>query len=77
MPSQYYPIRERRELRVRITKSLYERLVAECGECGCTMNAVVTLAIAREISKRRAQRKQDADNEVLKGQIDIEGNVNA
>ena len=77
MSSQHYPVRERRELRVRITRSLYERLVAECGECGCTMNAVVTLAIAREINKRRAQRKQEADNTVLRGQIDIEGNVNA
>lgn len=77
MPSQYYPVRERRELKVRVTQSLYERLVAECGECGCTINAVVTLAIAREISKRRAQRKLEADNAVLKGQIDIEGNVNA
>lgn len=77
MSSQYYPARERRELRVRITKSLYERLVAECGECGCTMNSVVTLAIAREISKRRAERTRDADGMVLSGQIDIEGSTNA
>lgn len=67
----------RKELKVRITESLYDRLVAECRECGCSMNAVVTLALAREISARRSRRQQAASHAILAGQIDIEGKVNA
>jgi len=72
MGSSFYPVRERKELKVRITKSLYERLMAECGECGCTMNAVVTLAIAREIAHRRQRRSEEANARILAGQIEME-----
>jgi hypothetical protein len=70
-------IPERKELKVRITQSLYDRLEAECRECGCSMNAVVTLAIAREVANRKSARVRAAQHAILVGQLDIEGNVNA
>lgn len=68
---------ERKELKVRITQSLYDRLEAECKECGCTMNAIVTLGIARELANRKSLRVRAAQHAILTGQIDIEGKVNA
>lgn len=67
----------RRELKVRITDSLYGRLVEECGHCGCTMNAVVTLAVARELALRKSRRNQATQHAQLVGQLDIEGKVDA
>lgn len=67
----------RRDLKVRITESLHERLTAECGHCGCSLNAVVTLAIAREIALRQKRRKEAADHAILVGQLRIESMDNA
>jgi len=67
----------RRELKIRIHESLYERLVAECGECGCSLNAVVTLGIAREVNRRREERQRNAQAAILAGQIAMELEQNA
>lgn len=65
------------QVTARISKELYDRLVAECGHCGCAMNSIVRNAIASEIHRRRLNRKQAADHAILAGQIDVEGNVHA
>ena len=77
MPRINPAIEPRKELKRRITKSVYDRLVAECNECGCSLNGVATLAIGREIASRRLRRQQAANHAVLAGQIDIEGKVHA
>lgn len=61
----------------RITKSLYDQLLVECGHCSCTMTAVIRNAIATEVNRRRMARKQAADRDILAGQIDIEGRTHA
>lgn len=44
------------EIRARLTKDLYDRLQEECSHCGCALNAIITLAIAREVQLRRRRR---------------------
>jgi hypothetical protein len=77
MPRLNPTVEPRVELRVRITKSLHDRLVAECGYCGCSQNALITLGLARELGARKSRRSEAANHAILAGQIDIEGKVNA
>ena len=46
--------------------------MAECGECDCSLNAVVTLSIAREVNRRREERQRNAQAAILAGQIAME-----
>lgn len=77
MPDLPSPQEPRTEFKVRIRRSMYERLQEECAHCGCALNAVVTIAISRELARRNSDRKILADAKVLRGQLDIEGNVSA
>lgn len=77
MPVLPNPQEPRVELKVRLRRSMYERLQEECAHCGCALNSVVTIAISRELARRNADRKIVADVRVLQGQIDIEGEVHA
>jgi len=49
------------EVKARISTDLHRRLVEECGLCGCHMNGVIAIAIAREVAYRRNQRKKETD----------------
>lgn len=65
------------EIRARLTKDLYNKLQAECGHCGCSCNAVVTLAIAREVQIRTRRRQEVSKARQLPGQVAIESTDNA
>lgn len=65
------------EIRARLTKDLYNKLQAECGHCGCSLNAVITLAIAREIQLRSRRRSEVTKARQLPGQLKIESIDNA
>lgn len=60
------------EVRTDITKDLHERLVAECGHCGCHIRGFVSIAIAHEIAARKRKRVQEAELEILEGQLEME-----
>lgn len=77
MPRQNPTVEPRTEIKVRITKSLYERLSAECGMCGCSYNGFVTLAIAKEIAVRKARRNQEAYADSIAMAVEIEEAHNA
>lgn len=70
-------IEPRVELKVRITKSLHDRMTAECGQCGCSYNGFMALAIAREIAIRRSRRNQEAYTESIAKAIELEKAHNA
>ena len=55
-----YADEPRVELKVRITRSLHDRLTHECGLCGCTQNAVMSIALAREVARRQGERQRAA-----------------
>lgn len=65
------------EIRARLTRDLYDRLQVECAHCGCTLNAVVSLAIAREIQLRNRRRQELAKYQQVSGQLKIESIDNA
>lgn len=77
MNRQNPTIEPRVELKVRITKSLHDRLIAECGQCGCSYNGFMTLAIAKEIAARRSRRNQEAYVESIAQAIELESAANA
>lgn len=77
MPRENPTVEPRVELKVRITKSLHDRLVAECGHCGCSYNGFMTLAIAKEIASRRARRGQEAYLESIAKAVELEEAHNA
>jgi hypothetical protein len=60
MPNVRTTDEPRVELKIRITRNLYDRLVQECGLCGCTQNAVVTIGLAREVARRQGERQRAA-----------------
>ena len=59
------------EVRASITKDLHERLVAECGHCGCHIQGFVAVAIAHEIVARKGKRVEEAHNAILDGQEEM------
>lgn len=65
------------EVKARITKSLHDRLIAECGHCSCSLSGFMTLAVAKEISARRARRNQEAYLESVAKSIQLEETHNA
>lgn len=77
MPRLNPTLEPRVEIKARITKSLYERLTAECGLCGCSYNGFLTLAIAKEIAARRARRNQEAYVDSVAEAVRIEEENNA
>jgi hypothetical protein len=65
------------EIRARLTKDLYDRLQGECAHCGCALNAIVTLAISREIQLRTRRRAEVEKNREVPGQLKIESIADA
>lgn len=63
------------EIKSYISQAMHKELVQECGLCGCKQTEIVRQALAREIQRRRAERKRNADNAVLAGQMEIGGGV--
>jgi hypothetical protein len=59
------------EVRTDITKDLHERLIAECGHCGCHIRGFVAIAIAKEIAARKKKRIEEAQEGILEGQIEL------
>jgi hypothetical protein len=64
------------DVHARITRAMYESVLAECGHCTCSITGFVRTAIAHELSRRSSQRTASAQQTILAGQIDIEGHVN-
>jgi len=60
------------EVRTDISKDLHERLIAECGHCGCHIRGFVAIAIAHEIAARKKKRIDDAAIDILDGQMEME-----
>lgn len=60
------------EVRTDITTDLHERLVAECGHCGCHIRGFVAIAIAHEIAARKKKRVEEATTDILDGQMEME-----
>jgi post-segregation antitoxin (ccd killing protein) len=67
------PVEEQVELKVYMTRGLYNQLRDEVSLCGCSMSAVARTAIAKEIVDRRNKRKKDNVSGPLPGQTSFDG----
>lgn len=65
------------EIRARLTRDLYDKLQEECAHCGCALNSVVSLAIAREIQLRSRRRQELRKYQQVTGQLKIDSVDNA
>jgi len=77
MPTLNPSTAEHVSITFRLSKAAHKALMAEVGYCGCNISSFIRNAVMKEIADRRFIRKYAADHAVLRGQIDIEGNVNA
>ncbi len=71
MPSGTIGFPDQVSVTFRLSNAAHQALIAECGHCGCSVSAVVRVAVMKEIQHRRAQRKHDADVGVLAGQLEM------
>lgn len=71
--ARQFPKYVRVEVKARITEDLHRRMLAELGECGCSINGFVNIAIAREVAYRRAKRGLARFDAPLPGQQKLEG----
>jgi post-segregation antitoxin (ccd killing protein) len=68
---------KRIEVKVRITEDLHSRLQEEQRFCGCSISALVTLGLARELGIRRMRRQEEANRLPLEGQLMMDKDGNA
>lgn len=65
------------EVRAHLTEEQHARMMAELKYCGCNVKGFVTVAIMREIARRKAERVEQARVEILAGQLELEEANNA
>lgn len=61
------------DVHARISRPMYDSMVAECAHCTCGITSFIRQAIAHEIATRHAKRTQDARATILEGQLMFEG----
>lgn len=60
------------EVRAHLTPDQHARMMAELNHCGCNVKGFVTVAIMREIARRKKERVEQANIDVLAGQLELE-----
>lgn len=65
------------EVRAHLTLEQHSRMMAELRHCGCNVKGFVTVAIMREVARRKKERVEQAQLEILAGQLELEEANNA
>lgn len=60
------------EVRGHLTVEQHQRMMAELNHCGCNVKGFVTIAIMREIARRKKERVENAHLDMIAGQLELE-----
>jgi len=65
------------EVRAHLTPEQHARMMAELNHCGCNVKGFVTVAIMREVARRKKERVEQANLDIVAGQLELEAGDNA
>lgn len=65
------------EVRAHLTPEQHARMMAELNHCGCNVKGFVTVAIMREIARRKKERVEQTHLDIIAGQLELEEANNA